>query len=97
MNGTGADAEVSVNTLFQDGLGTRPDRSGNGQGWTSQRVRQAGHTDGCLAEGALTIQSALTGETQVCGMQALAQVHGLDDEVDPTLEPSPGERHQPPT
>src|SRR5208337_2969387 len=71
--------------------------SGNRQGWTSQRMRQASHADGSLAEGTLTVQSALTGETQVGGKQAFAQVHGLDDEVDPTLETSPGECHQPPT
>ena len=79
----------------QDRLGAGPDRAGEGEGRAAQRAGQPGDADGRLAEGALAVDGPFAGQAEVGPAEPFAQVDGLDDEVDPRLEPARGEGDQP--
>ena len=71
-------------------------KDGECQGGTAQGPRQPGHAHGRLAEGALAVERAFAGQAEVGPVEPAPQVHRLDHEVDPALEPTAGEGDQAP-
>ena len=82
----GADREIGVDALFEDGLGAGADRAGQGQGRAAERAREPGDADGRLAEGALGVDRPFAGQAEVGAVEPLGQLDGLDDQVDARLE-----------
>ncbi len=72
----GADAEIGVDPLFEDGLGARADRAGQGDRRTTERSGQAGDPDGSFAEGAGGVERSLAGQAEVGALEPIRQADG---------------------